>query len=128
MFFQRRHTDTWKNVQHHYDQGHTNQNHTEVSPHVCKKDFIKRRRNTKRWRGCREKEALVYCCVCAPLLNHVYLVVVLWTVTHQAPPSMEFPGKNTGASCHFPPQGMFPTQTLNLCLLSLLLWWWVLHH
>ena len=33
-----------------------------------------------------------------------------------------FPGKNTGVCCHFPLQGIFPTQGLNLCLLSLLHW------
>ena len=29
----------------------------------------------------------------------------------------DFPGKNTGWSCHFLLQGIFPTQGLNLCLL-----------
>ena len=28
-----------------------------------------------------------------------------------------FPGKNTGVGCHFPLQGIFPTQGSNLCLL-----------
>ena len=32
------------------------------------------------------------------------------------------PGKNTGVSCHFVLQGIFPTQGLNLCLLCLLHW------
>ena len=32
-----------------------------------------------------------------------------WTVAHQAPLSMDFPGKNTGAGCHFLLQGIFPT-------------------
>ena len=31
-----------------------------------------------------------------------------------------FPGKNTGAGCHFPLQGIFPTQGSNLSLLHLL--------
>ena len=35
---------------------------------------------------------------------------------------MNFPGKNTGVGCHFLPQGTFPTQGLNLHLLSLLPW------
>ena len=30
------------------------------------------------------------------------------------------PGKNTGAGCHFPHQGIFPTQGSNPCLLCLL--------
>ena len=27
-----------------------------------------------------------------------------------------FPGKNTGVCCHFPLQGIFPTQALNACI------------
>ena len=33
-----------------------------------------------------------------------------------------FPGKNTGAGCHFLLQGIFPTQGSNPCLLCLLHW------
>ena len=33
-----------------------------------------------------------------------------------------FPGKNTGAGCHFQVQGIFPTQGLNPRLLHLLHW------
>ena len=33
-----------------------------------------------------------------------------WTVAHQAPLSMGFPGKNIGVGCHFLLQGIFPTQ------------------
>ena len=33
-----------------------------------------------------------------------------------------FPGKNTWVGCHFLLQGIFPTQGLNPCLLSLLHW------
>ena len=40
-----------------------------------------------------------------------------WTVAHQAPLSMEFPGKNTGMGCHFLLQGIVLTQGLNLGLL-----------
>ena len=36
--------------------------------------------------------------------------------------SWGFPGKNTGVGCRFLLQGIFPTQGLNLCLLSLLPW------
>ena len=35
----------------------------------------------------------------------------------QAPQSMNFPGKNTGVSCHFLLQEIFPTQGSNPCLL-----------
>ena len=43
--------------------------------------------------------------------------VTPWTVLHQAPLSMEFPGKNTGMHCYFLLQGIFPTQGSNLRLL-----------
>ena len=36
--------------------------------------------------------------------------------------SRNFPGKNTGAGCHFLLQGIFPTQGSNPSLLSLLHW------
>ena len=58
------------------------------------------------------------CCFAhaACTLGHVRLFV-----THQAPLSMEFPGKNTGVGGHFLLQGIFPTQGSN----SLLLHWQV---
>ena len=40
--------------------------------------------------------------------------------------SWDFPGKNTGVSCHFLLQGIFPTQGLNQCLLPLLHCRWIL--
>ncbi|XP_060268022.1 galectin-related protein isoform X1 [Ovis aries] len=42
------------------------------------------------------------------------------TVAHQAPLSMDSPGKNTGVDCHAFLQGIFPTQGSNPCLLHLL--------
>ena len=33
-------------------------------------------------------------------LSHVWLSVIPWTAAYQAPPSMGFPGKNTGVGCH----------------------------
>ena len=41
----------------------------------------------------------------------------LWTVVHQASLSVEFPGQNTGAGCHFLLQGSFLIQGSNQCLL-----------
>ena len=35
------------------------------------------------------------------LLSCVRLLATPWTAAHQAPPSMDFPGKNTGVGCHF---------------------------
>ena len=34
-------------------------------------------------------------------LSRVRLFVTLWTIAHQAPQSMDSPGKNTGVGCHF---------------------------
>ena len=50
----------------------------------------------------------VYVCVC--MLSHVQLFATPWTVAFQAPPSMEFSGKNTGVSCHFLLWGILPCQ------------------
>ena len=41
----------------------------------------------------------------------------LWTVAHQAPLFMEYPGKNTGVGCHALLQGIFPIQGWNPDLL-----------
>ena len=46
-------------------------------------------------------------------LSCVRLFATPWTVAHQAPLSMGFPGKNTGVGCHFLLQGIFPTQGSN---------------
>ena len=49
-------------------------------------------------------------------LGRVRLFVTLWTVAYQVPPSMGYPGKNTGVGCHFLLQDIFPTQGSNLGL------------
>ena len=43
--------------------------------------------------------------------------VTPWTVTHQAPLSWDFPGKNTRVGCHFLLQRIFPTSGSNPRLL-----------
>ena len=46
------------------------------------------------------------------------LCPALWDpITHQAPLSMRFSCRNTGVSCHFLLQGVFPTRGLNPHLL-----------
>ena len=45
--------------------------------------------------------------------SHVWLLATLWTVAHQAPLSIDTPGKNTGVGGHALLQGIFPTQGLN---------------
>ena len=47
------------------------------------------------------------------LLSRVLLFAIPWTVAYQVPPSMEFPGKNTGVGCHFLLQEIFLIQGLN---------------
>ena len=46
-------------------------------------------------------------------LSRVQLFVTPWTIAHQAPLSIGFPGNSTGVDCHFLLQGIFPTQGLN---------------
>ena len=64
------------------------------------------------------KEVTYVCvCVCAQLCLTLCdpmdcRLLCLW----------DYPGKNTGVSCHFLLQGIFPTQGSNLCLLCLLHW------
>ena len=63
-------------------------------------------------------------CVCVYICVQlgVYLFVIPWMPFHQAPLSMDFPGKNTRVVCHFLLQGIFPTQGSDLYLLCLLHW------
>ena len=83
----------------------------------------------------------LYMCMHAQSLSCVWLFETPWTVAHQAPLSMEFSRqeywrelpfpKNTGGSCPFLLQGIFPTQGSNPHLLLLLHWWadsWPQHH
>ena len=62
----------------------------------------------------------IICCCCS--LSRGQLFAALWTVACELPCPWDFPGKNTGVSCHFRLQGIFLTQGLNLCLLCLLHW------
>ena len=61
-------------------------------------------------------------CALVQLLSHVQLFATPWIVAFQTsllPRPWNFPGKNTGASCHFLLQRIFPTQGSNLRLLHL---------
>ena len=46
-------------------------------------------------------------------LSHVRLFVTPWSVTRQAPLSMEFSRQEYGVVCHFLLQGIFPSQRSN---------------
>ena len=52
----------------------------------------------------------------AYMLSYIQLFVSPRTVTHQAPLSMDYPGKITGVGCHPLLQGIFPTQGSNPAL------------
>ena len=54
--------------------------------------------------------------------SRVRLFVTLWTAAHQAPLSMDSPGKNTRVGFPVFLQGIFLIQGSNLHLLSLLYW------
>ena len=56
------------------------------------------------------------------VLSCVRLLATPWTVAHQVPLSMGFPGKNTRVGCHFLSQEIFPTQGSSPYLLRLLHW------
>ena len=52
--------------------------------------------------------------MCAQSLSHIQFFATLWT--------WDFPGKNTGVSCHFLLQGIFLIQGLSLYFLHCLHW------
>ena len=51
------------------------------------------------------------------LLSCVQLFAIPWTIAYQFLHPWDFPGKGTGVSCHFLPQGIFPAQLSNPGLL-----------
>ena len=55
-------------------------------------------------------------------LSHVQLFVTQWTVTCQAPLSMEFSRQEYWSGLPFPSPEDLPTQGLNTCLLCFLHW------
>ena len=61
-------------------------------------------------------------CVCVKLsrFSCVWLIATLWTIAHQAPLSMDSPGKNTRVGFYSLLQGIFQAQGSNLSLLCLL--------
>ena len=65
--------------------------------------------------------------LCA-VLSCVQLFATPWTIPHQAPLPMDFPGKNTGVGCHFILQGILPNQGSNSHLLCLLHCRQILYH
>ena len=54
--------------------------------------------------------------------GHFWLCATPWTISCQAPLSMDSSGKKAGVGCHALLQGIFPTQGLNPSLLHLLHW------
>ena len=71
--------------------------------------------------GNRTKCLKAYCAVCVcPIMSESLWPHGLEPASFLCPGN--FPGKNTGAGCHFLLQGIFPTQGLNPHLLPLLHW------
>ena len=74
------------------------------------------------------RATLQWGCPCqpSPLKGGVHAVMsdsaTPWIEVDQVPLSMGFSGKNTGVSCHFLLQGIFPTQESNPRLLHFLHW------
>ena len=64
----------------------------------------------------------------AECMHRIWLFATPWTVAHQAPLSINSPGKNTGVGCHAFLQGIFLTKGLNPCFLRLLHCRWILYH
>ena len=59
-------------------------------------------------------------CVCAQLLIPIQLFTTSWTVTHQAPLSMELSRQEYWSGLTFPPPGDLPDPGSNLHLLHVL--------
>ena len=74
--------------------------------------------------------AFIYCCeICVSVLVAQSCPTLCTPMDCNLPGSsvhgMDSPGSNTGVSCHFLLQGIFPTQGLNLGLLHHR---WILYH
>ena len=52
-------------------------------------------------------------CVCLQLLGHFQLFATPWTVAHQAPPSMGFPGQEEWSRLPVPPPGDLPNSGME---------------
>ena len=61
-------------------------------------------------------------------LSHVQIIVTLWSIAYQAPPSMSFSQRVYWSGLPFPVQGDLPDKGLNPCLLHVLHCRWTLYH
>ena len=68
-------------------------------------------------------DTFVFCCACVlSRFSHVRLFATLWAVARQASLSVEFPRQEYWSKLPCPPQGIFLTQGLNLCLIKSPAW------
>ena len=92
------------------------------------------------WKDTQEKEMLIHSSILAwkickeadttelllllllSRFSRVQLCATPETAAHQAPLSLDSPGKNTGVGSYFLLQRIFPTQGSNLCLLHWATW------
>ena len=58
--------------------------------------------------------ARVFSWICVCVLSRIWLSVTPWTVSRQAPLSMEFSRQDSGTGCHALRQGIFPSQGLGI--------------
>ena len=99
----------------------------QKSIEIIKPNMKKYSTSLRKWKL--KQEYLIFC----PLITCVCVCVCACSVTYDSlqPHGLQptrllcpwnFPGKNTGAGCHFLLQGIFPTQESKLCLLCPLHW------
>ena len=79
--------------------------------------------NLRRMKSYQLSFLMTYACMLVlSHFTHVWLFATLWTVAHQAPLFLGFSRQEYWSGLPGPPQGIFPTQGLNSCLLCLLHW------
>ena len=67
-------------------------------------------------------------CVSVHVLDWMQLFATPWAVAPRLLCPWDFPGKNTGVSCHFLLQGIFPTQDQILISCVSFTGGWILYH
>ena len=64
-------------------QGNENENHSEISFHICQKAIIKKNINNRCWWGCGEKGALTNCWWESNLVQQLWKTLRWWWFSHQ---------------------------------------------
>ena len=98
-----------------------------LSHHLMKKSMFRccsrlKGKNRTVWLGNKYWDLQLWVSEWVKLLSCVLLFVTPWTLTYQAPLTMQFSRQGYWSGLPFPTPGIFSTQGLNLCLLCLLHW------